>query len=101
MAKNGSQLATGGEEGGWWVRGRGGVGGERNTEQGVTHICYRRKTRGLRKSSTYESKFLPIPVASVRFQFKIQGLQPQAEFLDVTRNKSLRVFLLAIHSHLY
>jgi hypothetical protein len=54
--------------GGWWGGGEGEGEGERSTEQGVTHICYRRKTRGLRKSSTYESKILPIPVASVRFR---------------------------------
>ncbi len=26
---------------------------------------------------------------------------PEAEFLDEIQNKSLRVFLIAIHSHLY
>jgi hypothetical protein len=31
----------------------------------------------------------------------ISSLQVEAEFLDVIRTKVLRVFLLAIHSHLY
>jgi hypothetical protein len=30
-----------------------------------------------------------------------QQRQPEAEFLDVIGTKVLRVFLLAIHSHLY
>ncbi len=29
-----------------------------------------------------------------------QAVQPEAEFLDVVREKVLRIFLLAIHSHL-
>jgi hypothetical protein len=60
------------EGGGRRGRGEGWVHGERSTEQAVTHICFRRKTSGLRKSPGYESRILPIPVASVRFQFKIQ-----------------------------
>jgi hypothetical protein len=59
-AKNGSQLATGGGEGGGGGGGGGGVArkGALNIQH-VTHICYRRKTRGLRKSPGYDSKILP------------------------------------------
>jgi hypothetical protein len=48
------------EGGGMRGRGRGGVHGERSTDQAVTHICYRRKNElGLRKSPGYDSKILP------------------------------------------
>ncbi len=34
-------------------------------------------------------------------KFLLWRLRPEAEFLDVVGTKVLKVFLLAIHSHLY
>jgi hypothetical protein len=67
-----------------------GVGGERSTEQPVTHICYRRKTSGLRKSPG----IVKFCLFKLRLFVSIQysGLQPEAEFSDVTGTKVLFMY---------
>ncbi len=66
--------------------------GERSTEQAVTHICYRRKNElGLRKSPGYESKILPIPVASVRINSRYRDCK-QRRILGRNWDKSLTSF---------
>jgi hypothetical protein len=42
-----------------------------------------------------------IPVCGSKYIESGSGHRPEAEFLDVVGTKVLRVFLLAMHSHLY
>jgi hypothetical protein len=49
----------------------------------------------------HAKKYIKYKVISQASRVKCTRTRPEAEFLDVVRTKVFRVFLLAIHSHLY